>query len=72
MVVVEVVVVIGVVLELSKVGFLCSYRHPQFQCFRQMHVTLTFLAFIQDFFLIPAWKFETGTASGAVQSLLCS
>ena len=48
--VVVAVVVIGVVLELSKVGFLCSYRYPKFQCFRQMHVTLTFLAFIQDFF----------------------
>ena len=31
-----VVVVIG--MELSKVGFLCSY--PQFQCFRQIHVSL--------------------------------
>ena len=29
-----------------------------------MHVTLTFLALIQDF-LIPAWKFDTGTAGGA-------
>ena len=45
-----VVVVIGVVLELSKVDYLCSSRYPQFQCFRQMHVTLTFLALIQDFF----------------------
>ena len=40
--VVVVVVVIGVVLELSKVDFLCSSRYQQFQYFRQMHVTLTF------------------------------